>query len=572
MPSWLPIPFDFLDAFVTSVRTLAYPVVALAILAGLIALKPRRAFDVPAPLDLPPTTSSQNDVFGFVHPLSVPEPPEYVLRARFQTDRVRRLFDRIEWAPQDLYPSVDRALERMPAIEQRRYVELVRDRYSIDPIHAAKHLTRLGTLDIAEAEELVLEAALQPSAYVRMQATRALLIMDTARGARRLEQLLADPDEAVRREAIRSLSEMQSKEAMDALQHYADANPDDGIRHVLTRIAETAEDPTAIPTLRQYVDEPGDIGKIALKGLARFGDLLALERLRQLIVSPNPSDQAMGIAFLQVAPRELVDPSWVEPLLMNPFGDTRRDAVELLAKLVLSNTEAPQDTVIRLLEKGASDPDARVHQAALIGLYAAGRKDIAEPYLKAIESADALNLSNALELTTRLFADPRAGSAIRDRWARESDPTTRALLLIGMANLAESGAVEPFLDAIRGASEDEPRDSDGVPLSFRAAQLFGKLGRGHEDRLLQFIRERAPMLVQLRALDAIRGIPDSDCVEALLDLLVDGSLPLEIRIAIVDTLPFQGPDDTFERLLERTSAIDDRDLGQHILRVAAGHL
>lgn len=556
----------------SSVRTLAYPVVALAILAGLILLKPRRAFEVP-PRD-EPLTSMPGPGGGdqFVHPLIVPEPPEYVLRARFQSDRVRRLFDRIEWGPQDLYPSVDRALERMPAIEQRRYVDLVRERYTIDPIQAAKHLTRLGNLDVAEAEELVLEAALAPSAYVRMQATRALLVMDTTRGAKRLEQLLADPDEAVRREAIRSLSEMQSKEAMQALQRYADAHPEDGIRHVLTRIAETAEDPAAIPTLRKYVDEPGDIGKIALKGLSRFGDLLALERLKQLIVSPNPNDQAMGIAFLQVAPRELVDPLWVEPLLMNPFGDTRRDAVELLAKQALSKTDAPRETLERLLEKGASDPDARVHQAALVGLYALGRKDIAEPYLKAIEAAEGLNLSNALELTTRLFADPRSASAIRERWARDPDVTTKALLLIGMANLGEAADIEPFLDALRGASVDEPRDSDGVPLSFRAAQLLGKIGKGHEGRLLQFVRDRAPLLVQLRALDAIRGIPETECVDELLDLLVDASIPLEVRIAIVDTLPSCGAADTFERLIERTDEIVDRDLGQHILRVAAGHL
>lgn len=554
------------------VRTLAYPVVALAILAGLILLKPRRAFEVP-PTDEPlATLPGPGGDYPFVHPLSVPEPPEYVLRARFQTDRVRRLFERIEWGPQDLYPTVDRALARMPSIEQRRYVDLVRERYALDPVQAAKHLARLGNLDIAEAEELVLEAALAPSAYVRMQATRALLVMDTPRGAQRLELLLADPDEAVRREAIRSLSEMQSKEAMAALQRYADEHPEDGIRHVLTRIAETAEDPAAIPTLRKYLDEPGDVGKIALKGLSRFGDLLALERLKQLIVSPNPNDQAMGIAFLQVAPRELVDPLWVEPLLMNPFGDTRRDAVELLAKQALSKTDAPRDTLVRLLEKGASDPDARVHQAALVGLYALGRKDIAEPYLKAIEAAEGLNLSNALELTTRLFGDPRAGAAIRERWARDDDPTTRALLLIGMANLGEAADIEPFLDALRGARVDEPRDSDGVPLSFRAAQLLGKVGKGHESRLLQLVRERGPVLVQLRALDAIRGIPANECVDELLDLLVDATLPLEVRIAIVDTLPSCGADDTFERLLERTDEIEDRELGQHILRVAAGHL
>ncbi|MBK6940111.1 MAG: HEAT repeat domain-containing protein [Planctomycetes bacterium] len=556
----------------SSVRTLAYPVVALAILAGLILLKPRRTFESPIAGDALPTLQDPGGDYRFVHPLSVPEPPEYVLRARFQTDRVRRLFDRIEWGPQDLYPTVDRALERMPAIEQRRYVDLVRERYALDPIQAAKHLTRLGNLEVAEAEELVLEAALASSAYVRMQATRALLVMDTARGAQRLEQLLADPDETVRREAIRSLSEMQAKEAIQALQRYADLHPDDGIRHVLTRIAETAEDPTAIPTLRKYVDEPGDIGKIALKGLARFGDLLALERLKQLIVSPNPNDQAMGIAFLQVAPRELVDPLWVEPLLMNPFGDTRRDAVELLAKMALSKTEAPQDTLARLLEKGASDPDARVLQAALVGLYALGRKDVAEPYLKAIEAADGLNLSNALELTTHLFEDPRAAGAIRERWARVTDTTTRALLLIGMSNLGENADIEPLLDAIRGADVDEPRDADGVPLSFRAAQLIGKIGKGHEARLLQFVRDRAPLLVQLRALDAIRGIPETECLEELLDLLVDGTVPLEVRIAIVDTLPACGADDTFERLLQRADEIEDRDLGQHILRVAAGHL
>lgn len=556
----------------SSVRTLVYPVMALAILAGLIALKPRRAFEDVTQPDLLPPAPPRTDANGFVHPLIVPEPPESVLRVRFQTDEVRRLFDRIEWGTQELYPSVDRALVRLPPIEQRRYVELVRERYALDPVQAAKHLTRLGSLDVPEAEELVLQAALAPSAYVRMQATRAMLMMDTARGAKRLEQLLDDPDETVRREAIRSLSEMQTKEALEALQHYADKSPDDGIRHVLTRIAETAEDPTAIPTLRKYVDEPGDIGKIALKGLSRFGDLLALERLRQLIASPNPNDQAMAIAFMQVAPRELVDPNWIEPLLMNPFGDTRRDAVELLAKLALSKTEASRETLTRMLEKASADSDARVHQAALVGLYALGRKDIAEPYLKAVEAADGLNLSNALELTTRLFRDPRATTAILARWPHESDTTSKALLLIGLSNVEGEIDVQPFLDAIAAAGPDEPRDADGVPLSFRAAQLLDAHGKGHEDRLLQFIRQRASLTTQLRALDAIRGIPGSDCVDALLDLLVDDGVALPVRLAIVDTLPFQSSPDTFERLLARTPTIEDRDLGQHILRVAAGHL
>lgn len=550
----------------SATRTLLYPLAALAVVGGLLYLRPQRTDSLPAA----PGAGGSADAapqeprpFEYVHGIQLPIPPENFQRKGPAADRVERWFDRMQWSPSPLQYYTQTQIATLTPEEQRRFVELVAAEWDRDPIRAANLITVLGELDEPRGHEIILAAALHTSGYVRGEAARALSLLDSTAAAARAEELLRDPSEAVRKAAARALVAMKSPEALEALERYAGSDPIEGVRIVIHRLGQSTEDPSVIPVLRGYLDHDPGTAHFAIEALVRFGDANAFDKVYELLKSADAGARVRALTYLLQA-----DPEWLDvSLVANHSNDTRPEVRQLVAE-ILSRCGArltgdAKARAVEALDRMVGDADIRVYQTALAGLYASGRKDVAEPYLKGIEDSSGLPLHNAVDVVTHLFHDERSLAPLLARWKTRPNATDAATLLIGLGHLGDAAGVEPFLDAIRGASPTEPADSNGTALSRIAALHFSSLGAGALPRLYDLLDEDLPDdEAYLRALDALRGCSGPHRLQRLIDLALDSRRSLRVRAAALETLPFLKDPALFEVLSAALPRCDNVEIAK----------
>jgi len=438
-----------------NLRNFAFPVMALIVVGGLIYLRPDREPEDQGTGE-PPLPEIDRE-FHFVHTRLFTEPPGRVVVRGPIEDRVERWYDRLFWAPNRLMFRTQEQIAGLDPAEQARFLDLTWKGWKQNAANMFHHLPCLGTFEIPEAEELILEATQHTNNLVRGEAARALTMLDSPLAAARAAELLYDPFEMVRRAAIRALTTMETPEALAALQEYAASGGQDGIRHVLHRLGQDSEDPSAIPVLRQHLEE-GDPGRfMALESLARFGDLVALDEIHRMIASPDVVVQSQGLKMLSLVPTELVDAEVLEPFLTHQLPAMRLLVASILSNLAADPKPYQPELIEDYLSRQIGDSDMQVRQQALGGLYRFGRKDLAEIYLKAISRESLLSLHTAVDVTTRIMEEPRAGQLLLERLKSETHPTNIAILLVGLGNLKEARGLEPMIAILRKAHPDEPR-------------------------------------------------------------------------------------------------------------------
>lgn len=527
-----------------SPRTLAIPIVAAAVVALLVYLRPAPA-PVPTggPADGGPGPISgigdEPQPFRFLHMLQLQVPPPNVLRSTVPaTDRVVRWFDRLLWANPRLVIDTQRKILTLNPDEQSRFLTMFEAEYRRNPGRVVPAVACLGSFESEHAHALLLEAAVHSDNRVRAEATRALIQLDTPAAAARAEKLLDDPVEMVRRSALRALTEMTTPDALKALERYAERNPEEGIKHALAKLGKDAEDPSVIPILRQHVDRPDEGRFYALDGLARFGDGNAIDRLYEMLDLPDPGSLQRTLQSLLQAPPELIDVDRLEGLVTNRYPDVRALGAVLLARMANAEGVEKREKVLELLGRQVGDLDMRVRHPAYEGLFRAGRTEVTEPFLRLVPTASQYQLHTSVDVLTKVVGDQRAAPLLVERLRTEEDPRDRAILLTGLANLEAPEGLQVLLDTIRRASADEPRDGNGAPLSQTAALHVAKFGRAAQAPLIEIAEnDDLTMEARMRALDALRAVPDADAIDDVLDLALDPTLPRELRQAAVETLP-----------------------------------
>ncbi|MFG0318925.1 MAG: HEAT repeat domain-containing protein [Planctomycetota bacterium JB042] len=552
-----------------SPRTLAIQIVAVAVVALLVYLRPA---PVTAPSDPgaaggPGTVSGSDDLgpvpFRFLHVLPLQTPPPNVLRTSVpSSDRVARWFDRLLWASPRIVSATQEQLATLDPEEQARYVERFEREFRRDAGRTVPAIAPLGGYEIDEAHRMLLEAATHTDNRVRMEATRALALVDSDAAAARLEKLLDDPIENVRRAALRALTEMSSKSALAALEAYAERNPEEGIKHALAKLGADADDPSVIPVLRRHVDRTDDGRFYALDGLARFGDGNALDRLYELIELPDPGVVKRAIQSLLQAPPELLDVDAVEGLVTNRYPDVRAIAAVLFSRMAGAEGIEKREKVLELLGRQIGDLDMRVRYPAYQGLFDAGRTEVTEKFLRVLPTASEFALHVPVEVLTKVTGDERALEPILARLETETDPRDRAILLTGVANLSLPAGIPVLLETIRAASEDEPYDGNRQPLSQTAALHLGKFGLEVQAPLLEIADDdEVTPLARMRALDALRAVPGADALDDVLEIALDPTQPREVRIAAIETLPHLDGD-LYEVLSEGIGEFTDVELAR----------
>ncbi len=544
-------------------RALVYPLVALAIVAGLIALRPKR---VEAPPVSTPTTSPpvapRKTGFEFVRELNVQALPESALRAGVQADRCERWFARMTWGDTQVRDRTAPLLRQLDRQEQLRFTRMASERLERDPNTVAALITGVGQFDLDEARALVLRCAEHPSNFLRAEAARALGAIDGEAAALRAEKLLIDPYEAVRHAAVNSLIEMRSPVALEVLRRFAEREPREGLHATLTHLGMDTSDPSVIPTLRQYIDRNDGLEMVALDALARFGDGNALDRLYSLLSSPAAATRMNALRSLGNAPPEMLEVDRFEKSLSEGNAVLRRLAAELLWHTSQGLASEQRDRLLAAADHVAKDPDPEVAGRAIGTLYTLGRHDVAESYLRAVAGSTGVDLSRAVEFLVRVFRDPRAEPMIRQRLASNPEPRDAAALLaaLGLTGDPETwSAFEPF---IRHAGDDEPRDPGGIAISFHAALAASRLGPKIVPRLLALLDEDLGDGPHLRALDVLRGIDGADCIAELAAIVRDESRSKAVRLAAIDTLAFLKAPGVFDALNGALPTLQDPELAQ----------
>ncbi len=550
-----------------SPRTILPPLAALVVVAGLIYFRPARDPDHGTG-STEETAAPRPRAFHLLFDLDFPQPPSTIVNKGPVPARCERWFDRLLWAPShQVFYTQNLIVKHLDEDEQRRFVDLVRQEYERDAGRAAVYITCLGAFSVPEAEQLVLDAALHANNRVRAEAARALCETDSAAAARRAGELLDDPVEMVRRAAVRALTVMECLEALEVLREYAARNPEDGLRHVLHRLSQNADDPSVIPVLRQYYLQHSVAGIIALEGLVRFGEANAMSVLLEKLAQPDIVEQSRALKMLLLAPPETVERAWVEPFLTHAMPEMRLVTANVLAMLLCAPEAREREKVEELLVRLAGDPDARVRDGALAGLYRAGRRDLIEPYLKGIAAASGLALNIAIDVTVRLVGDERALPLILGRLRGAPGASDTSMLLAGLGQLRSEQGLEPLLGFIRAARPDEPVDGNGIPLSQTAVLHITALGKVAQEPLLALLAQDVHEQAKLRAVDALRGLEGGDCLRELIAVSLDPGQALAVRMAALESLPRLGGAGLFEALFAVLDQYRERELAQKALLI-----
>ncbi len=555
-------------------RALAYPLAALAIVAVLIALRPKRveAPDAPPALLPPSNTAVSDGAFQFVRVPHQQDLPEEALRGGVPEDRCERWFSRMAWGDNPLRDHTRPMLATLDAAEQRRFTQLAEERLERDPAAIAAMVTGIGQFQVEEARAFVLRCAEHPSNYLRAEAARALARIGGDDAALRAEQLLSDPYEGVRRAAVNSLIEMRAPAAVDVLRRYAEREPRDGLRAVLTHLGMNTKDPSVIPTLRAYTDRTDGLEMVALEALARFGDGNALDRLYALLDSPAPTARMAALRCLGNAPAESLEIEKLEHAMSQPSAVVRRLAAELVWHIAQGNEIDRRDVLLRVAEQVAKDPDPGVAGRAIGALYTLGRKDVSESYLRQVQIATGMDLSRALEFIARVFKDERAIPLIQQRLGSAPGPAEAAVLLAGLALFKDPATWPTFETYLRHAGPTEPRDVGGSPLSYHAALAASGLGVAIAPKLVAMLDDDLGEEAQLRVLDVLRGIPDSGCGAALARIASDPARPMSVRLAAIEGFAYHPGADDFATLTRALDTLKEPELAARAREILLEYL
>lgn len=554
-----------------NVRAVAFPLLAVGIVAALYFSRPTRSEAPPEPT---PTGEEKNKSdasepreFSWLRPVQVVSPAEPVLRAGPIQDVVERCLSIANWQP---LAQRTEALERLGALEDpaaiHRLVSRVDGLWRENPERAYIFLPVLGQLRDPQGAAIVQEAAVHSRAMIRQEAARALGLVDDAAAASRLEKLAEDPDEAVRSSAIRSLIEMHCPEALSALIRYAERDPNERMKHVLFRLGQDSENPSGIPTLRKYLDEQGPLSLVALRMLVRLGDLSAMDRVYRMLELGNEKDEFDALNIVRETRPEMLDLSRIETTLESDLADARMAGCDAIFRMAKANLVTEPERVGELLEKRLSDRDYKVRAVAVSALAALGRKDITEPYVKLAATVSGVELHSALDYAVTFGKDHRIVPVLLERLRATPAPSVadQARMISALGVLDDPASIEAYLRWIRDARPDEELDASGISLSKRAALHVSTLGPGIQPDLLAVVTDRtAHPAARLRALDAIRGISGSTCFKELIEIASDEEQPIEVRIAAVDSLPTLKGIDYFEALEDALDDFDDRTLRLH---------
>jgi HEAT repeat protein len=213
-----------------------------------------------------------------------------------------------------------------------------------------KSLAKAARADASALDSLYALLA-DPDPAVRAEALKALRDPPALEGLPRIRELLADPDPRVRREAIRSLCDLGSADSADAIAGLL-GDPDEKVREAAAgALGDLNARGAANALSRALEDSSEDVRREAMLSLGRMGDPAALDRIASFW------EEGAGNESLRAA----------RILMENGRGDAYREEVR------------------RLSETARSGPDEKSRSEAIKSLARHAREDARDVLTQALE-------------------------------------------------------------------------------------------------------------------------------------------------------------------------------------------
>lgn len=504
----------------------------------------------------------------FSRPVKLIDPPaEYLEKG--VADRRARCLDRIIWGTTE---SVRRSIELLVEMDQdatlfeavNRINRFRRDRPSL----AKKYIDLLAETRSPKALPALLDCATDPAEIISKAAIRSLSGFDDPESTKILVEQAREGSDRLRLFCLESLAEKKEPSVFDLFLDLAGDHENLSVRCMALEGLGNFENDESRQFLLECLEDPNlDIRTLALKSLLRLGVREANAELEKMLCHDGPVRLTNGVKFMEIA-------QWLPPLdVLQSLASHQADTVRIyLTMSLIAHLERDEGEQLQrarsVLQYLLNDPRPDVRLKALEGLYKAGDKSVAIPYLRKLPSAVGAELSEAVEILTTVVESPDAPLLVMQRFVDDPAlrPSDRLALLSGLATAAASEAIELFFEVIGGGWKARTSFVGEFTLDRHAAFQVHSLGPNVLARWEKYLEEERNDIAAYLVVNGVRNLGDPRGADILVALAGDRKRPEWIRqeaiksFALLEVNDAKSADSVGETLLEFHRECPDRTI------------
>ncbi|MBM3499838.1 MAG: HEAT repeat domain-containing protein [Armatimonadetes bacterium] len=333
-------------------------------------------------------------------------------------------------------------------------------------------------------------------AAVRRNAVRELGRLAIWEAVAPLMPLLADAEEAVRREARDALEQIGEDAVPALLEGLASegAPTRAGCADVLSRLDYLEDDRFEAAILPLLKDPDREVRFEAAAALGRVGDLAALEPLKGALADADPAVQTEAASSLA----RLGDGAGYEVLLRGAVSPDARLRARVVEPLAWIGTPAALQTIVDL----TGDVDRDVRGAAYQALLSSGAPDAVRAGLDGLNDP-AWQVRSHLAHIAGVFQVTATADPLLQLLAGDASPTVRTSAAMALANLRDLRAVPDLLKLLDSRSEMERAGGAAALGLLRVKDAAPKLTELLEDEAAEVRRS-----ARLALLSILKECPD----------------------------------------------------------------
>jgi len=497
----------------------------------------------------------------------VDAPAEF--QAKGVGDSRGRHLDRLIWGTN---PSIRRSIDLLVEMGQdttifeaaRRINLFRRERPSL----AKKYIDLLAEIKSPKALPTLLDCATDPAEIISKAAIRSLSAFEDPESTKILIEQTRGGSERLRLYCIESLAGRTDPDVFDLLRELAEDSDDLRIRIMAVEgIGNFDIDESRRFLLDCLQDSNLDIRTVALKSLLRLGVPEANGELEKMLSHEGPVRLINGVKLMEIA-RWLPPIETLQDLASHPVDNVR---IYLTVSLLthLERDEGEQfDRARSVLQYLLNDQRPDVRLKALEGLYKAGDKSTAGPYLRKLGSAVGAELAEAIEILTTLLDCAEAPALLIRRFREDQNltPVDRRVLLSGLATAGTDEAIELFFEVIGGGWDSRTAFVGEFTLDRHAAFQVHSLGPGVLEHWEEYLESESGPSAAYLFVNGMRNLGDPRAADSLLAVARNADLPDWIRqeaiksFAYLDAIDVSGTDRIGKRLLTFHRECADRTI------------
>lgn len=500
----------------------------------------------------------------FNRTVKVITPPSYAVEKgpRFRIDR---LLDRIEWGTSQ---SVNWSIECLENEPDRSFVpEVIRriqESRIARPTKAKQYIDLLAELSVPEGLSVLIECASDPSSMVHAAAIKGVARYDDKEATECLLEHARAPRPGTKALVGDLLAHRTAPEVIAFFEEALKKGDAELLPFAMKAVGESGREGAAA-LLRPYLDDPNFYFRTqALRQLLALGDEEANLQLFEDLRHPGPVLRKAAIQALFYV-RRLPPGELLESLAGDEDDEIRLHYAHVLVSLMDRFQGEDRERLTEVLDRLSRDRRLEVRIKAFEGLYLAGRREVADPYLRKLGTAIGGELKEAVTFLGQLDdLEGTLGARLKDRYENDDalTATDRLALLDALSVLEYSGAIDPFFDTIQGKWHAREVELSGFSLAAHAAFKVHHLEGDVMIRWLEALNEDASETMAYLFINGARSLEDPRAADALIVLAKEVSQPRWVRREALRSFPFLRDLSQGRKLLDYADQEPDPELGR----------